>query len=115
MDTVIIFTENMVDLASFYEKALGIGPFERMPGHLGCQVGPVYFGFDQVESAKTGTGGATLWFTVNDIQTIFAKLVHLEVKVIYPPTRKPWGALLAAVYDPDGNVLGLSQREGDEE
>jgi hypothetical protein len=25
--------------------------------------------------------------------------------------KQPWGALLAAVYDPDGNIVGLTQRK----
>jgi len=111
LETVIIFTEQMEELARFYEEALGIGPFERSPRHLGCQVGAVYLGFDQVDEVDGGKGGVTLWFTVDDIQARFDQLVQMGAEVRYPPTRKPWGALLAAVYDPDGNMLGLSQRQ----
>ena len=46
LETVIVFTGQMEALASFYAEGLGIGPFERQPGHLGCQLGSVYFGFD---------------------------------------------------------------------
>jgi hypothetical protein len=35
----------------------------------------------------------------------------LEGGLRYPPTRKPWGALLASLYDPDGNMVGLAQRQ----
>jgi predicted enzyme related to lactoylglutathione lyase len=112
LETAIIFTEHMESLAGFYQEGLGIGPYERSPGHMGCKVGPVYLGFDQVEGVQAGSGGgATLWFTVDDIEATFERLVGMGVEVRYPPTRKPWGALLAAVYDPDGNMLGLSQRQ----
>jgi predicted enzyme related to lactoylglutathione lyase len=30
-------------------------------------------------------------------------------KVIYPPIKTSWGDVLAAIFDPDGNVIGLSQ------
>jgi len=111
LDTVIIFTPRMEALASFYRKALDIGPYDQSPGHLGCRVGSVYFGFDQVEEAGQGSDSRiTLWFTVDDIEATFERLVGMGAKVRYPPTEKPWGALLAAVYDPDGNLLGLSQR-----
>jgi predicted enzyme related to lactoylglutathione lyase len=53
----------------------------------------------------------TLWFTVDDIQATFDRLVALGARVRYPPSQKPWGGYLACVYDPDGNMLGLSQRQ----
>lgn len=112
LDTVIIFTERMEELARFYQEGLQLGPFESSPRHLGQSLGAVYLGFDQVEQVQGSPPAAiTLWFTVEDIQSAFDRLVALGAKVNYPPTQKPWGALLAAVYDLDGNVLGLSQRD----
>ena len=111
LETVIIFTAQMEELATFYEAALEIGPYEQSPGHLGCQVGPVYFGFDQVADGEASPRmGPTLWFTVDDIDETFDRLVKMGAEIKYPPTEKPWGAVLAAVHDPDGNLLGLSQR-----
>jgi predicted enzyme related to lactoylglutathione lyase len=112
LDTVIVFTHQMEELASFYQKALGLGTYEQSPGHLGQQVGPVYLGFDQAgQDASDSRSGASLWFTVDDIHGVFERLVAMGARVRYPPTRKPWGGFLACVYDPDGNVLGLAQRE----
>lgn len=113
LSTVIIFTSRMAQLAQFYRDGLGIGPYQESPGHLGCQVGEVYFGFDQVESEIT-TGersGASLWFEVDDLEETFERLVGMGAAVRYPPTHKPWGAHLASLMDPDGNLLGLSQRK----
>jgi hypothetical protein len=42
LETVIIFTPNMEKLAAFYGEGLGIGPYQESPGHLGCNVGPIY-------------------------------------------------------------------------
>ena len=112
LGTVIIFTEHIEELAAFYREGLQIGPFESSPSHLGCQLGPVYFGFDQVEKVQgQAPGGVTIWFTVDDLQATFDRVIALGAKVRYPPARKPWGASLAAVYDLDGNMLGLAQRE----
>jgi predicted enzyme related to lactoylglutathione lyase len=112
LETVIIFTKQMDELARFYREGLDLGPWEHSPGHLGQRLGGVYFGFDQVEGAAGGRrSGATLWFTVDDIEGAFGRLLGLGAEVWYPPTEKPWGALLAAVHDLDGNVLGLSQRQ----
>ena len=71
LETVIIFTSQMETLAAFYQEALGIGLYQPSPGHLGCRVGDVYFGFDQVEAIYQQTHqstGPTLWVTVADLQ-----------------------------------------------
>ena len=60
---------------------------------------------------KTTSTSVTLWFTVDDIQSTYERLIELGALDRYAPTRKPWGAVLAAVYDPDGNMVGLSQRQ----
>ena len=45
LETVIIFTAQMEELARFYCEALDIGPFEQSPDHMGCRLGDIYFGF----------------------------------------------------------------------
>ena len=113
LETVIVFTARMKELADFYSKGLDIGPYQESPKHLGCHVGLVYFGFDQVdgELAEVRNGfGPTPWFTVEDIEDSFRRLVELGANVRYSPTKKPWGAVLASLADPDGNVFGISQR-----
>jgi predicted enzyme related to lactoylglutathione lyase len=112
LETVIIYTERMEELAGFYQEAFQLGTYEDSPRHMGQQVGPVYLGLDQIEEA-TGSErtGVTLWFTVDNLQVAFERLLAMGARVRYPPTCKPWGAFLAAVYDPDGNMIGLSQRQ----
>jgi predicted enzyme related to lactoylglutathione lyase len=112
LETVVIFTRQMAQLAGWYKQALDLAPFESAPDHLGQQLGSIYLGFDQVDEALPDTPlGVTLWFTVGDIESTFARLVELGARVRYPPTQKPWGAILASVYDPDGNTIGIAQRQ----
>lgn len=110
LENVIIFTTQMEELAHFYQEALDLGEFNLSPGHMGLQAGPVYLGFDQVEEQEGG-GGVTIWFTVDDIEAGYNRMIAMGAKVRYPPTRKPWGGYLASVHDLDGNMIGLSQRE----
>jgi len=110
LETVIISTQNMEKLAAFYQQALELGEFNRSPAHIGVQVGPVYLGFDQVDD-NFGRGDVSLWFNVDDIQVTFDRMLALGAEERYPPTEKPWGAILASLFDPDGNLIGLSQRQ----
>lgn len=111
LDTVIVFTRRMESLAAFYQQALGLGPYQLSPHHMGQKVGNVYLGFDQVAEHSGGSpSSVSLWFTVDDLQSTFDRVVGMGAEVRYAPTDKPWGARLAAVVDPDGNILGLSQR-----
>ena len=68
------------------------------------------FGFDLVEDVPAPSGVVSLWFEVEEVEATFARFKELEARVEYPPTKKPWGAILAALYDPDGNLFGISQR-----
>ena len=114
LETVIVFTPRMKELTEFYSKGLGIGPYQESANHLGCRIGSIYLGFDQVEdkiAAAQSQLGPTLWFTVDDIHASFDTLVGLRATVRYPPTKKPWGAVLASLEDPDGNVFGIAQRQ----
>ena len=107
--TVIVFTTRMTELAEFYARAFDLGPPQTHDRHVGYQVGPIYLGFDQVDTER-GHGAVTLWFPVDDVDATFARCVELGARVHYEPVDKPWGDRLAAVYDPDGNLVGISRR-----
>ena len=119
LDTVIIFTTQMEALAEFYRSGLALAPFERLPGHLGQQVGNAYVGFDHIpedanqskESNTEKSFGATPWFTVENLDATFERFVNLGARIRTPPADVPWGARLASLYDLDGNLFGLAQRK----
>jgi predicted enzyme related to lactoylglutathione lyase len=110
--TVIVETGRMEILADFYRRGLDL-PEPKATGadHLGFSTETVYFGFDLVKPERaTAPGPVSVWFEVDDLEKTFQRFVALGAEVSFPPTRKPWGAVLAAVLDPDGNTIGLSQR-----
>ena len=111
LHTVIIDTENLEELAAFYQEGLNLGEAQPSPDHLGFEMPNVYFGFDYKERPDTERSAVSLWFAVDDLQASFDKFVSLGAKVWYPPTQKPWGARLAAVFDPEGNIIGLTAKE----
>jgi uncharacterized glyoxalase superfamily protein PhnB len=112
VDTVMIFTTRMHELVDFYRRGFDLAdPVGHSDNHLGLQIGELYLGFDQVEEAWKSPGAVSLWFRVDDLEATFNRLVEMGAEVRYGPTRKPFGDHLASVYDPDGNLLGISQRQ----
>lgn len=108
--TIVIRTGRMDALAAFYERHLGIGPFERFgEDHRGIRVGDVWFGLDRAEDAEP-PGPVSLWFTVDDPDHIYERAVAAGDPPKKPPTDTPWGDRIAALLDPDGNTVGLSRR-----
>lgn len=110
IDTAIVFTSRMEELAGFYAAGLGLSDPNHSPGHIGYQVGPVYLGFDQVDRDSAAESAVTLWVRVDDVDATYDAFIELGAASVYSPVDKPWGDRLAAVLDPDGNRIGLSQR-----
>lgn len=114
IDTVIVFTGRMRNLAAFYQEALGLGDADNDgPGHVGWHLGDAYFGIDQVDVAGTieeQLRGASIWFAVDDLDATFRRCVEAGATVRYPPTLKPMGDVLASLHDPEGNLFGLVER-----
>ena len=110
--TIIIQTTRMGVMSEFYRQGFDY-PEPKATGsdHLGWSTESVYFGFDLVESEQRHTPGPiSIWFEVDNLDETFQRFAKLGAEVRFPPTKKPWGAILAAVLDPDGNLVGLSQR-----
>lgn len=112
LHTVIIKTRKMGELVDFYGQGLDLDEAISFgPDHMGFTLPNAYLGFDLVgEGGAVSPGAVSTWFEVDDLQTAFERFESLGAIVIYPPTKKPWGAILAALNDPDGNVFGLAQR-----
>ena len=110
VDTAIIFTPNMVELASFYQAAFDLDDPQEQERHRGFQLDGLYLVIDQVDDATAIPSNVTLWFRVEDLDGTFGRIVGLGAEVRYPPNDTPWGDRLAAVFDPDGNMVGLSQK-----
>jgi predicted enzyme related to lactoylglutathione lyase len=112
LDTVIICTTRMRELAEFYKLGLQLQePKPQGDNHLGFQLPEIYLGFDKIDEDQfLHPGAISLWFRVDNIEETFERLKYMGAKIKYPPTKKPWGDTLAAVFDPDGNIIGLAQR-----
>jgi predicted enzyme related to lactoylglutathione lyase len=62
-----------------------------------------------------GAGNCVIAFQVSDCDAEHARLVALGVPVVKPPATYPWGARCAWFSDPDGNIVDLYARPGNQE
>jgi lactoylglutathione lyase len=62
--------------------------------------------------------GAAPWpqgevaFTCDDVDAEHARLAGAGVRILAPPTDRPWGERTLHVADPDGNVVELTRARG---
>lgn len=110
LHTVIIYSPDIAKLAAFYGEGLALGePQPTGPDHFGFQLPNMYLGFDVANGVMERPGATSLWFAVDDLEATYQRLLDLGATDRYGPTKKPWGATLAAVLDPEGNVIGLTK------
>lgn len=110
LEAVLIETARPETLAEFYRSAFDLEePRNSGPDHLGMDLENTYLGFDRV----SGAGGENqapvqLWFQVEDVEGQFMRMVRLGARVKYAPeSESSAGEVLAMVFDPDGNQVGL--------
>jgi predicted enzyme related to lactoylglutathione lyase len=96
-------------LAEFYQLAFELGPPKWFgEDHLGLNLSNTYLGFDRTQENAPSSASVSIWFRVADIQATFERLVRLGARVNYAPTEEVSpGEVLAMLFDPDGNSIGL--------
>jgi predicted enzyme related to lactoylglutathione lyase len=112
IDTVIVFAEDLPILSQFYVHVLDIDEEDVVEeeGHVGFDLGEIYLGFDQSDGSHQHPGAVTFWVRVDDLDGTYEKCLLLGAKPVIEPVERPWGDRLAAVKDPEGNVVGFSLR-----
>ena len=54
---------------------------------------------------ESANNNVILAFTVDNVDEEYKRLLQLDVKIIEPPTTRPWGARNMYFQDPDGNTI----------
>ena len=106
---VNIFVSDFDRAVEFYCETLGLQLNSREDdfGYASFSAGSVSFGVAQTDDSgyvgrHTGVG-----FIVADIDATYTELVAKGVEFDMPPTKQPWGGILALMKDPDGNIFYL--------
>ncbi|MGI9648617.1 MAG: VOC family protein [Acidimicrobiia bacterium] len=116
IDTVILFAHDLQKLSGFYIEALQIDREDVVDeeGHVGFDLGDIYLGFDQSDGSHQHPGAVTFWARVDDLDATYELCLRLGATSLIEPVWRPWGDRLAAVKDPEGNVVGFSLRRDPE-
>jgi predicted enzyme related to lactoylglutathione lyase len=118
MATVSFWATDVKEARKWYTKLLGTDPyFERPdskdPAYVEFRIGDFQHELGIIDvkyapkGAKTGTGGAVLFWHVDDIDATFEKLLSMGAKEYEPVTPREEGFVTASVVDPFGNILGI--------
>ena len=109
---VCLLTNNVRKLADFYKQLLGIENNSNDDTHqFIISEGTTLTVYNDKTQKNNQNENICLAFTVEDIEKEYRKVQALGVKIIEPPTKRPWGAVNMSFYDPDNNVIYLRQFE----
>lgn len=107
---ILIETSRPEELAEFYRRGFDLtAPTYFGEDHLGFTLANTYLGFDRnLAAAQAPPRNISIWFYIQDIYAVFDRLLALGARERSAPNAEESpGEILATLYDPDGNVIGL--------
>lgn len=110
---VIIWTDNLDNLASFYRYTLGLQPHSARPNFVSFKWDNMRLsiGFhSNVRGHTTEPNRIMVNLGVNDIHATHQSLLAKGVRFTRPPEKEQWGGWISTFLDPDGNTLQLLQQ-----
>lgn len=108
LGTVSLLTNNVVQLADFYRKLLGIeGTCDDEVHQTLIAEEPMLTIYNDGSPKNNQNQNICLAFTVDNIDDAYQTVLALGAEIITEPTLRPWGAINMSFYDPDRNVIYL--------
>lgn len=103
---VALMTENVPRLSKFYQVVLGVTTTSDDEMYQEMITDGVAFTIYNDGVQRTPVNhNIILAFTIDDVYQEHERLLGLGVKIITPPTKRPWGATNMYFEDPDGNQI----------
>ncbi len=107
IEAIFLQTTRLAELAEFYQTGFELEiPQPGDEGQLGFQLSEVFFALEQVSEHAPPPGATTIWFGVEDVTLVYNRLLQIGAREKSPPTVIG-SEIIASVFDPDGNVIGL--------
>ena len=112
--TIVIHVANVSRAAAFYERALGLPRVYEHRDRIAVQLGEARLLLHPAELDSTDIGTARhgrteLYLGVPDVDAAIDDLRAKGVPVLQEATDEPWGERDAAILDPDGYPVYLTQ------
>lgn len=105
---VSFLTNDVVRLADFYKKLLGIDNGSNDNIHQTLIAEETMLTIYNDGTVKNNMNrNICIAFTVDDVYKEYDKLTNLGVNIIEKPAVRPWGAINMSFYDPDNNIIYL--------
>jgi predicted enzyme related to lactoylglutathione lyase len=116
--TISFYAADVLAAKKWYTKLLGIQPyFERPdaehPEYVEFRIGDYQHELGIIDSkyapkdAASGSGGAVVFWHVDDVEATLKTLLSMDAKEYEPLTKREAGFITASVVDPFGNILGI--------
>ncbi len=117
--TISFYADDLTAARDWYTELLGVGPYYAFPrppapaAYLEFRVGDdqAELGFIDRKYAPGGasatTGGAVLFWHVDDLPATVEQLLAMGATEYEPVTEREAGFRTASVIDPFGNILGV--------
>ena len=104
-----VFVSDLERSVRFYTEALGfrVKQVEKQFGYASFEGGNISFALAETDDAALFGRHTGIGLVVNDIETVYQNLTARGVTFEMPPTKQPWGGILALLKDPDGNIFYL--------
>ena len=118
--TVSYWTDDVIAARKWYTDLLGVEPYFQRPdaenpAYIEFRIGDhqAELGLISRDYARpgwnTGTGGAVLYWHVDDVRAMVERLLAMGATEYEPITPREAGFVTAAVVDPFGNILGVME------
>lgn len=103
--TVIYPVTDLAHAKATFQQLLGVAPYADSPYYVGFKVGDMDIGLDP----NGHKAGLTAYYNVDDIAQSLQSLLDTGADTVQEIKDVGNGALIAAVKDSDGNIIGLRQ------
>ena len=118
LTTVSFFADDVAAAQDWYSDLLGIEPYfvrpiDGTPAYVEFRVGDYQHELGIINSRfaargrSDGATGAVIYWYVDDVRTIFERLVAKGATAHEEPVERGPGFVTASVVDPFGNILGV--------
>ena len=111
---VNVFVSDFGRALAFYRDTLGlsVNTADETFGYASFNTGAASFAIAQTDEVALVGRHTGVGFLTADIDAAYATLTAKGVTFDMPPTKQPWGGMLAMFKDPDGNLFYLDPGHG---